>query len=105
MIRPTRRSPVSSRTQTAKRMCPAASMRKSPAMTALSSRTRLTARLSGTNHSFRRSTISSSARQPSTRMRAEVTRTPGAAANQSAGKAEKRVPSNGLSDTPSPIRV
>ncbi len=38
-------------TKTAKRRCPAGSMRKSPATTALSSSTRLTARLSGTNQS------------------------------------------------------
>ena len=95
---------MSGRASTSIRLCPCSSMRKSAATTASPSTTRLTARLSGTNH-FGRSR--GDALLDLVRPRgvdphqAEVTTFPGAAASQSAGKRSNISPENGRGSTPS----
>ena len=79
-------------------------MRKSPAITASPSTTRLTARLSGTNQAWKAPAIRASNASGSTvsiRTRHEVRTDPGAAASQSAGKRSKCSPEKGAGDTPS----
>lgn len=101
MIRPTRRSLIVSDAKTANRMCPFGSIRKSPAITAASSRTSLTARLSGTNQSARHARIASASERSCTRNRIDVIRCPGASDNQSSGNGSKADGSKGRSCTPS----
>ncbi len=71
-------------------------------MIAASSSTEAEATLSATNQASILRRISSAADIGSTRISAEVIRTPGASASQSAGKTSNTCGSNGFSALPSP---
>jgi hypothetical protein len=75
---------------------PELSILKSPAITAVSSRTRLTARLSGTNQSWINGSISASSSGAGMYIRcAEVMRAPGISASQSSGNTSHAAGSKG----------